>query len=134
MVPDGHCDDLYCIVATLVDQTEANRIHLEQSLPKIRTVLISNDKFRDHQQYIRDRILFQQWYRYHCSGHIRTEEGVRRLPEDSNVLSRRTECNGDLQLLYHDGFLDKTHNALLRLAQTTSSAENELKKFLDWLE
>ncbi|KAL9189388.1 hypothetical protein ACHAXT_009063 [Thalassiosira profunda] len=134
MVPDGLEDDLFCLVATLVDQ---ERSYNKYPGPRMRTLLITNDRFRDHKQYVRDRALFRKWYACHCSSHI--DAGRRkRLPKDSNVFKPRIEStDDDMQARQTTPFspdqLEQMTEDLLDLAKERSQAENELGRFVDFM-
>lgn len=107
-------DDLFCMVATVVDQNSRD--------PKP-VILLSNDMFRDHEEKMRDPTLLRLWRRKHCRKHSSPSSGKRATLPPMNWSSTITPQQKE-----------KFFEDIIVYAHLKATEAGELNAFLHWLE
>lgn len=90
IVPAEPDNDLFCVLATLVDQKTSCSKHMNPGA-KIHTTLITNNLFLDQRRKMVYPALFRQWFKRHCYRYCSLSGRVN-LPT-ANRQIRRIECN-----------------------------------------
>ena len=136
IIPNGDHNGLFCMTATLSDQSMSQRLRSHSLKPPqtaVRPILVCNGQFHSTRVF-RSKQLFDKWYQTHCYDQCSSFNNIKAIPR---VWDRRIGSVENGKELTADTFLREhrrqLYDDILEFARNESTTVKELKRFTSWM-